>query len=193
MSPTISTPQPYISPCLAVVARQWLESRNLPLNDYGTFLTHLRKGALQERTRLSSMPFYANRAKRAAEKGDEMDYWEGLFLSSINMLIPPKKTLTATPSLKTQKSVDGSGDVAPPNESDSMEELFKITAQETGHRMLTVSLQDVTDEPLAFDVVVKIDKGLLHGTLEQERFVLLEALVSQLTLVLRAHYRNFDK
>jgi hypothetical protein len=192
MNPTVSTPPLDISPCLAVVARQWLESRNLPLNDYGTFLTHLRKGAVQERARLSSMPFYANRAKKAAEKGDDMDYWEGLFLSSINMLIPPKELLAATPSLKTRKSLNGSGDIAPPNESDSMEELFKITAQETGHRMLTVSLQDVADEPLAFDVVVKIDKGLLHGTLEQERFVLLEALVSHLTLVLRAHYRNRD-
>lgn len=71
-----------------------------------------------------------------------------------------------------------------------MEELFKLTAKETGQRMLTVSFQDSPDAHLEFDVVVKFDEARLHGTLKQERYVLLSSLAEHLDLVLRAHYRN---
>ena len=71
-----------------------------------------------------------------------------------------------------------------------MEEMFKMTAKETGHRMLTVHFQDTPDTHLEFDVVVKFDKARLHGTLEQERYVLLSSLYDHLDIVLRGHYRN---
>ncbi len=70
-----------------------------------------------------------------------------------------------------------------------MEELFKLTVKETDQRLLTVSFQDCPDALLEFDVVVKFDKARLHGTLEQERFVLLSNLASHLDLVLRAYFR----
>lgn len=71
-----------------------------------------------------------------------------------------------------------------------MEEMFKMTVKETGHRLLTVNFQDTPDAPLEFDVVVKFDKDRLRGTLEQERHVLLSLLYEHLDIVLRGHYRN---
>lgn len=71
-----------------------------------------------------------------------------------------------------------------------MDEIFKLTAKETGQRMLTVSFQDSPDAPLEFDIVVKFDKARLHGSLEQERYVLLSSLADYLDIVLRGHYRN---
>jgi len=71
-----------------------------------------------------------------------------------------------------------------------MEEILKLTAKETGQRMLTVSFQDSPDAPLEFSVVVKFPTARLHGPMEQERYVLLASLASQLDLVLRANYRN---
>jgi len=71
-----------------------------------------------------------------------------------------------------------------------MDEIYKLTAKETGQRMLTVSFQDTPDAPLEFDVVVKFDKARLHGTLEQERYVLLSSLFDHLDIVLRGHYRT---
>ena len=71
-----------------------------------------------------------------------------------------------------------------------MDEIYKLTAKETGQRMLTVSFQDTPDAPLEFDVVVKFDKARLHGTLEQERYVLLSLLAEYLDTVLRGQYRN---
>lgn len=71
-----------------------------------------------------------------------------------------------------------------------MDEIFKLTAKETGQRMLAVSFQDTPDAPLEFDVVVKFDRGRLHGTLEQERYVLLSSLYDHLDIVLRGYYRN---
>lgn len=86
-----STQQPVVSPILAIAAHQWLESRGPPVSDYRTFLTHLKKGAEQKRAQLSSTPFYAKRAKaQALESGDEMDYWQGLFMSRINSLYEPE-------------------------------------------------------------------------------------------------------
>lgn len=70
-----------------------------------------------------------------------------------------------------------------------MDEIFKLTAQETGQPMLTVNFQDSPDAPLVFDVVVKFDKTKLRGSLEQERYVLLSALADHLDIVLRAHDR----
>jgi hypothetical protein len=71
-----------------------------------------------------------------------------------------------------------------------MEEMFKMTVKETGHRLLTVNFQDTPDAHLEFDVVVKYDGARLHGTLEQERYVLLSSLYDHLDIVLRGHYRN---
>src|SRR5690349_16022127 len=76
-------------------SRQWLVTQGLNPNDPAPFLAHLEKGALQEKERLSSMPFYANKAKKYVEQGkDEMEYWRGLFRSRINSLIPPKTSST---------------------------------------------------------------------------------------------------
>lgn len=71
-----------------------------------------------------------------------------------------------------------------------MEEIFKLTAKETGQRMLTVSFQDSPDAHLEFDIVVKFDQTRLHGSLKQERYVLLSSLAEHLDIVLRGHYRN---
>ncbi|MFM9880374.1 MAG: hypothetical protein ACKVOO_08200 [Burkholderiaceae bacterium] len=71
-----------------------------------------------------------------------------------------------------------------------MEEIFKLTAKETGQRTLTVNFQDAPEASLEFDVVVKLDKARLRGSLEQERYVLLSALAGQLDIVLRAHYQT---
>lgn len=71
-----------------------------------------------------------------------------------------------------------------------MEEIFQLTAKETGQRMLTVSFQDMADAPLEFDIVVKFDKDRLRGTLKQERYVLLSLLTEYLDIVLRGNYRN---
>ena len=68
-----------------------------------------------------------------------------------------------------------------------MDEIFKLAAQKTGHRMLTVRLQDTPGAHLEFDVVVKFDKTKLLGPLTQERYVLLSTLADQLDIVLRAH------
>lgn len=68
-----------------------------------------------------------------------------------------------------------------------MDEIFRLTANETGQRMLTVSFLDAPGAPLAFDVVVKFDKARLNGSLEQERYALLSALAEQLDIVLRGH------
>ena len=43
------------------------------------------QGALRLKERLSSVPFYAERAKRYRERGNEMLYWENMYASSINL------------------------------------------------------------------------------------------------------------
>jgi hypothetical protein len=71
-----------------------------------------------------------------------------------------------------------------------MKEMLKLTAKETGHRLLTVNFQDTPDAHLEFDVLVKFDGARLRGTLKQERHVLLSLLAEHLDIVLRGHYRN---
>ncbi len=53
-----------------------------------------RLGAQRSKETLSSIPFYANRAARAAQEGKEWDYWRGLWRSHVNMIHPPKDSST---------------------------------------------------------------------------------------------------
>lgn len=78
-----------------IVANRWLETHMLPAGDYQLFRQHMENGAQHLRARLSSVPFYAKRAKAEAERsGDEMEYWRDLFGSQINILPPPAKSST---------------------------------------------------------------------------------------------------
>lgn len=46
------------------------------------------------REALSCMPFYGNRAAKAALAGDEMEYWIDFWYSQVNTLHPPTKFFT---------------------------------------------------------------------------------------------------
>ena len=46
------------------------------------------------REALSCMPFYGNRAAKAAAAGDEMVYWIGFWYSQVNTLYPPTSFFT---------------------------------------------------------------------------------------------------
>ena len=109
---------PELTPARLIVADQWNKSQGLPLGNYDAFLERMMTGAEQERARLSSVPFYANRAKEwAAERGDEMGFWRSLFSSRLNLVIPPKATSTAeaSPLVFDASKCDSS----PPASSDS--------------------------------------------------------------------------
>ena len=116
------TSTPELTPTRLIVANQWNESQGLLPGNYDAFLQRMMTGAEQERARLSSMPFYANKAKKwAAERGDEMGYWRSLFTSHINMVIPPKVSSTAEAGLLV---LDASRcDTSPPVSSANPESL----------------------------------------------------------------------
>ncbi len=46
-------------------------------------------GSRRLRETLSSLPWYAEKAALAAAEGNEMAYWEGLWMSQVNLLHPP--------------------------------------------------------------------------------------------------------
>lgn len=52
-------------------------------------------GSQRLKETLCSMPFYGNRAAKAAKEGKEMDYWVGLWRSGVNSLYPAKASSTA--------------------------------------------------------------------------------------------------
>lgn len=66
-----------------------------------------------------------------------------------------------------------------------MADLYKLTAHETGDRLLTVKLVDTPDAHLEFEVNVKFDSAKLKGPLDQEKRLLIAQLQQYLDLLLR--------
>ena len=52
-------------------------------------------GAQRSKEALSSVPFYANRAHKAAQENREWEYWSDLWRSGVNFLHPAKVSSTA--------------------------------------------------------------------------------------------------
>jgi hypothetical protein len=70
-----------------------------------------------------------------------------------------------------------------------MTQFLKITAHETGEPVLAARLEHVPGAELSFEVIARMDESKLRGPIEEERWVLLEALADQIGLILR-HRRS---
>ncbi|MDP2367006.1 hypothetical protein [Rhodoferax sp.] len=55
-------------------------------------------GVHRSKETLSSIPFYANRAAKAAADDKEWEYWRSLWSSGVNTMHPPKESSTAEAS-----------------------------------------------------------------------------------------------
>ena len=55
-------------------------------------------GSQRTKEALSSVPWYAKKAAKAALEGKEMEYWLSLWMSGVNFLHPAKASSTAKPT-----------------------------------------------------------------------------------------------